>query len=145
MSRWCTRGLVYHDSGSQNVRILKHDKHSEITIRATLALASPANRGVFNTAWSLGKLGGRTRAFSVSSRKRSSSRKWTRANLARINISSDSFWLAKSSRGYFRVSGKNLNGKRTFRIQKFSNSLYKKLICIYSHTISVKCSWIWKI
>lgn len=45
-----TRGLVYHDSGSQNVRILKHGKHYEITIQATLALASPANRGVFNTA-----------------------------------------------------------------------------------------------
>lgn len=58
MSRWYTFNLVYHDSGSQNVRILKHDKHSEITIRATLALAlaSPANRGVFNTAWSLSKL-----------------------------------------------------------------------------------------
>lgn len=52
MSWRYTFSLVYHDSGSQNVRILKHDKHSEITIRATLtlALASPANRGVFNTA-----------------------------------------------------------------------------------------------
>lgn len=67
MPRRDTRGLVYRDSGSQNVRILKHDKHSEITIRATLALASPANRGVFNTAWSLGKLGANA-SVSVSSR-----------------------------------------------------------------------------
>lgn len=58
MSRRYTFSFVYHDSGSQNVRILKHDKHSEITIQAILtpALASPANRGVFNTAWSLSKL-----------------------------------------------------------------------------------------
>jgi len=27
MSRRHTFSLVYHDSGSQNVRILKHDKH----------------------------------------------------------------------------------------------------------------------
>lgn len=39
MSRRDTLSLVYHDSGSQNVRILKHDKHSEITIQATLALS----------------------------------------------------------------------------------------------------------
>lgn len=52
MSRRHTFSLVYHDLGSQNVRILKYGKHSEITIQATLALALalPANRGVFNTA-----------------------------------------------------------------------------------------------
>ena len=55
-----TRDIVYlassnSHSSSQNVRILKHYKHSEITIQATLVLLL-ANRGVFNTAWSLGKL-----------------------------------------------------------------------------------------
>jgi len=44
------RARLRRDSDSQNVRILKQDKHSEITIRATLVLAPPANRGVFNRA-----------------------------------------------------------------------------------------------
>lgn len=87
-----TLSLVYHDSGSQNVRILKHDKHSEITIRATLALSHSFCRqtGEFLTLHDPWVNLGQTRAFSCLLIQ-FLSRKWTRASLVRINFSAESF------------------------------------------------------
>lgn len=56
------------DSASQNVRILKHDKHSEITIRATLGYELRRQTGEFLTLHDPWANLGCTRAFLVSSR-----------------------------------------------------------------------------
>lgn len=52
------------DSASQNVRILKHDKHSEITIRATLGYELRRQTGEFLTLHDPWANLGCTRAFS---------------------------------------------------------------------------------
>lgn len=52
------------DSASQNVRILKHDKHSEITIRATLGYEPRRQTGEFLTLHDPWANLGCTRTFS---------------------------------------------------------------------------------
>ena len=59
-----TSASFWSDSASQNVRILKHDKHSEITIRATLGYELRRQTGEFLTLHDPWANLGCTRTFS---------------------------------------------------------------------------------